>query len=490
MSVPALQSQVRRGLAWSTVSNLVLRLGSLSVGIILARLLTPEQFGIFAVALTVQTVLVTLADLGLSADLIRVEDPQRRAPTIATLGLVAGGLLTAVMVLTGQFTADLLGSPEAGGVITVLAFTLVLSGAGVVPYAMLQRRFEQKKIFAISVVDFVLGTGITLALVVAGWGVMALAVSRICAQVSTTVLQFVLSKVRPRFGIDRSLLGPVLRFGLPVAGANMLSWALLSIDNVVIARLAGAGALGFYVLAFNISNWPISAIGQVIRSVSLPAFARSAGTQEDTSLPTALALTWAVGLPAGALLAVLSVPLVEFVYGAKWFPAAPVLAALGLFGSLRLLFDVVAAYLLARGRSGAVLWVQVLWFAALVPAMVAATGNFGIVGGGWAHLAVGLGIVAPAYLLVLHRIGLSPAGLLRALWLPTAAMVPAWFAAHFASEAGSSPLASLFFGGLAGAGAYGLLVSFWLKGILRGVRPGTLPAGSVPAAPDLPERKR
>ena len=77
---PDLGGQVRRGLAWSTVSNLMLRAGSLAVGIVLARLLTPSEFGVFAVALTVQAVLITLADLGLSADLIRTDDPAARAP--------------------------------------------------------------------------------------------------------------------------------------------------------------------------------------------------------------------------------------------------------------------------------------------------------------------------------------------------------------------------------------------------------------------------
>ncbi len=62
-------------------------MGGLVVGIVLARLLAPEQFGVYAVALTVQSILITVADLGLSADLIRSDEPERIAPTVATLGL-------------------------------------------------------------------------------------------------------------------------------------------------------------------------------------------------------------------------------------------------------------------------------------------------------------------------------------------------------------------------------------------------------------------
>jgi hypothetical protein len=82
-----LNGLVRRGLAWSAASNLILRFGSLAVGIVLARLLTPEQFGVYAVALTVQAVLITFADLGLSAGLVVSDDPDREVPTVAALGL-------------------------------------------------------------------------------------------------------------------------------------------------------------------------------------------------------------------------------------------------------------------------------------------------------------------------------------------------------------------------------------------------------------------
>lgn len=470
MTMPAssLRHSIRRGVAWSTVNNLVLRFGSLALGIALARLLSPGQFGVYAVALAVQAVLMTLADLGLSADLIRSDDPDKRAPTVATLGLLAGGLLAILMALTAHQLAGLLGSPEAGNVITLLSTTLLLAGAGVVPYAALQREFEQKKLFAIACIDFTISTVLTIALVLAGWGVIALAIGRITAQLVTLVLQFRFAGQRPRFGLDRSLLKPVLGFGLPVAGANMLSWALLNIDNVVIARVAGPVALGFYVLAFNISNWPMSAIGQVVRSISLPAFARGRhsrvpGAKPGEDLLRGMAVTWAIALPAGLMLAVLSVPLVAFVYGQTWAPSAGVLAALGIFGALRVAFDLFASFLLAHGASGVVLWIQVLWFVALVPAMVIGTGRYGIVGGGWAHLVVGLGLVLPAYVIAVRRTGVAVHRLAGIAWPPLLAAVPAWFAAHVAASAVSTPVLALSFGGLAGTGVYAALVYRWLR---------------------------
>lgn len=456
-----LARDVRRGIAWSGLSNLVLRVGSLAVGIVLARLLSPEEFGIFAVALTVQAILMTIADLGLSADLIRSQNPERKAPTVATLGLVVGASLTVLMVATCQPLADSLGSPGASGTIAVLAITLLLGGAGVVPYAILQRRIAQKQLFAISLMDFIVGTSVTIGLVLLGWGVIGLAIGRVAAQCLTLVLQFAFARVHPRFGFDRSLVREVLAFGLPIAGANLISWSLLNVDNVVISRIAGPVALGFYVLAFNISSWPMTAIGQVVRSISLPLFSRSVGQAKHAVLTNTAALTWAAALPAGAFLALLSAPTIVFVYGPKWLPAAQVLAALGMFGALRALFDVFASYLLAVGASRSVLWTQLIWVAALVPAIIAATGWLGIVGAGWVHLAVAVAFVLPAYLVALRRTGVAVAGLARACWPPLAAMIPAAAVALLVSSQSGAAVWQFLLGGLSGSAVYSALIYPW-----------------------------
>src|SRR3954467_2703643 len=114
--------RVRRGLVWSGLNQLVLRLGSLVVGMVLARLLAPADFGVYAIGLTVQTVLMTLADLGMSADLVRAAHPERRAPTVATLSLASGVFLAVLMTLTAGPVAAAMGAPGASSIIAVLAW--------------------------------------------------------------------------------------------------------------------------------------------------------------------------------------------------------------------------------------------------------------------------------------------------------------------------------------------------------------------------------
>lgn len=465
----SLKMTAARGAAWSAVSSIVLRLGSLVVGIVLARLLTPEQFGVYAVALTVQSVLSTVSDLGLSSDLIRSEEPEKIAPTIATLGLVSGATMTLVTAATSTSVAGLLGSPEAAPAISILAFTLVLGSISLVPYSMLMRRFQQRAMFLVGAVDFVVSTTVTLVLIFFGFGVMGLALGRVAAQVVSSTMQFFLARVRPRYGLDRTRLKPILAFGVPIATANLLAWGLLNVDNVILARMVGVTALGYYVLAFNISSWPMNALSQSVRAISMPYFSRADGP--SGGLATVVAIGWAGALPAGGVLAVLSAPLISVLYGDRWLAAAPVLAALGIYGALRVVFDIFTGFLYARGRAQPVLWIQVIWLITLVMGMIVATGSYGIVGAGWVHVIVAAAVVLPAYLIVLRQSGVRVMPLIRRSLWPTAAAIPAIVAAVVCHTFIDHDLLALLIGGLAAVAVYAGLVWPWAWREWRRIRP-------------------
>jgi PST family polysaccharide transporter len=374
-----------------------------------------------------------------------------------------------------------MGSADAAPVVVVLSFTLLLSGASVVPGAYLARNFQQQKLFVSEGVNFALSTGVALALVLAGAGPMALAVSRLVGQVAGTVLQFLLVGMRPRWGFDRTVARSALRFGVPLAAANMLSWALLNIDNVVVSRTSGVVALGFYVLAFNVSSWPMTAIGQAIRPVTLAAFARQQDLDPGPSLRRATALTAAAAAPVGALLAVLALPVVTLLYGDRWAPSAAALAGLALFGGLRIVLDMLATFLIARGEVAAVLWIQVCWIVALIPAMVLGVRWGGLAGAGWAHLVVGVVLILPVYLVALRRAGAPVGAVARNLWQPVLAMVPAGLVAQQVAHRIDHPALAALAGGTVGLLLYAAVLHRWVRARLS--PPPDAPSAAVTHGP-------
>jgi lipopolysaccharide exporter len=471
--VASLGSGVRSGLAYGFLNNLTLRVGNLLLGIVLARLLAPADFGVFAVALTVQAVLANLTDLGMTAYLVQAPDVHRRAPTVMTVGTVAGIALAALMAACAHPMAVQLGSVRAEPVIWVLSLTLVLSGIGSVPTALIQRRFQQGRQLVADGASFVIGNAVAVGMIVAGFGVMSLAWSRVLGQLVAVVTLFAFSRYRDGFGFDREVGREAYRFGLPLVAANVVSWVLLNTDYVLIGHMLGATALGFYVLAFNISSWPTSAITQSLRAVALPAFARareSRRADQAELASSAVGLTLAASAPIGALLMALASPVVLFVYGPKWAQTAAPLAALAAFGAVRPVFDLMSTYLTARGATRSVLAVQVLWAVTLAGVMWAGITLRGITGAGLAHLCVGLLVVLPAYLIALHRVRIRVSRMFTLAVAPLGYAAAAGAVAYGVGRLFGSPLAAVLVAGSLATAGYAFVIQWYLRARLSDLR--------------------
>lgn len=456
---PSLDRAVKSGLTWSALNSLLLRLGSLAVGIVLARLLTPAEFGTFAVAMTVQTLVMSLSDLGLATQLVRSKQFEVEAPTIATLGALSGLGLAAAMIVTSPWIARGMGSAEATSAIAVLGVTVAIGGLGVVPFALLLRDFRQGHLLAVSGADFVVGTTVSILLVTQfDLGALGLACGRLAGQPVATLLLFVVTRRRPRFGWDTSLMVEAARFGIPIAGANVLSWATLGLPTPVIAHSVGLTMLGFYVLAFNVSSWPMTVLGQAVRSVALPAFSRTTDLDQSVVFRRSLSLTWTIAAPCGVALAVLAEPVIRTLYGDRWDQAWPVLAALGIFGSVRVAFDLFAAFLLAHGSSRTVFLVQLAWLVTLIPALFVGVRLGGLLGAALAQVVVVTAVSVPMYLRGLRQVGIQTRGLASALVRPSAAALVAGAAGWLASQTFTTPALSLAAGSLAGLVTYSALI--------------------------------
>ncbi len=408
----SLASHVGRGLGWSTAGNITLRIGSVLISILMARLIAPDEFGVFAVALTVWSVVGTLAEFGLGTDLIRAKDLDRRIPTVATVGLLTSSSFALVMILAAGPIAGVFQSADAAGVIRLMGVSLVVFGFSIVPAALLQREFRQRALFVINGCGLI-ASAVTMTLVgLLNGGPAALAWGQVINQLVVVILMYVVTGTRLRLGFNPVIARESAAFCMPLALANLLSWVLLSVDNLIVARVMSPTELGLYVLAFNVSSWPMSAIGQSLRVVALPAFSRvePAGLR-NRALVSSSAPVWAVAVLLGVGLSTLARPLITWMYGEDWVDGAVALSGLGAFGALRVIFDLIVTYLIAVGRSRSVLVVQIWWLSVMLPAMAWGVSRFGLAGAGWTHVAVGVIAVLPAYLVCLHREGVDCAAL-------------------------------------------------------------------------------
>lgn len=471
---------VRRGIIFSSASNIVLRVGNLAVGIVMARLIAPEQFGIFAIALTVWSVLGSVAEFGLGADLVRRDDYERHIPTVASLGAALSLGLAIAMVLGAPGIATAFGSAGATDVIRLMAIPMALIGFSVVPAALLQRSMRQGTLFAIDGSALVVSTAATVVFALVGLGPAALALGRIAGQGLTVLLQYVAVRRWPVFGWDRSVAREASSFGLPLALANVVAWSIISIDNLIVARMTSPVELGLYALAFNIASWPLSIAGQSVRVIALPALSR---LDDDASRGRAMVrvsgLIWSVSAIMAVGLVFVAPQVVNVLYGDRWAAAAAAIVPLAVFGAFRVIFDLAATYLVACGMTRQVFAVQVIWLAALVPAMIVGVQTGGLAGAGWAHVVVAVVVVMPAYLVYLRRAKVATWPFLRAWLVPTAAAIPAAAALWFIVSSIHSSYAVLGAAALAGVLLYALPMSRWWRAKARAIGVDTLPGPPV-----------
>jgi PST family polysaccharide transporter len=421
MGRATLFARAGRALRLNVLNTLLGRLGTLAIGIALARILGPKEFGTFAVALLALLAVLSFNELGVSLAIVRWPgSPRPIAPTVSTLATLSSAVLAAVTVVAAPAFCAAMGAPAATGVVRLLALSILIDGLVATPAALLQREFRAGRRLVIDQAVGWVGALTSIATALAGMGAMSLGVGRIAGALVGAVLFIHAEPVH--FGFDRAVARRLLRFGLPLAGSSVVVFAVKFVDQFIVGSVLGPVALGYYVLAFNLSNWPVTVFSQPVREVSPAAFAR---LQDDppamrSAFVSSVGLLAAVTMPVCLVLTGAAEPIISVVYGASWSPAAAALAWLGLFAGLRILFELIYDYFVVLGSTRVVFTVQVIWFLALIPALYAGAELSGIAGAAFANVAVAAAVVLPLYLLELHRAQIASLSLVKGVAVPLA----------------------------------------------------------------------
>lgn len=407
----SLASRVRGGGAWGGLNIAVSRILQFVTTIIVARIIAPEEFGVLAVAIVVQTIALNIGELGTTAALARGDrDPDGIAPTVFTLSLATSAALTLIMVGTAPWLSAAMGVPSATPVVQVMALSVFLAGLAAVPSALIWRDFLQKRRIAVDVTSIVVALVLVVPLALIGLGAMALAWSRVGGQLVSTIGYWMISPRRYLPGWNRAEIGALIKLGMPLALSNLVVFVTLNVDYIVVGRALGPTELGLYLMAFNLAALPSSVITAMIRTVAIPVFGRlhAQGALETATARLVRATAW-IAFPISAVIAALGADLMVAFYGARWEPAAAALLGLCVLGAARILSALFADLCVGAGKTVGLFWVQVVWLAALIPATIAGVGLWGIAGAGYAHATVAWLVVVPAYLFAIRRaIGARP----------------------------------------------------------------------------------
>lgn len=410
-----------RALVWSLGNTVLARIGTLPVGIVLARLLGPEEFGTFAVAVVALLALLSFNELGVSLAIVRwPDDPDEIAPTVTTISILMSMVMTGMAVATAPWFARAMGAPEATSVVRWMSLCVLLNGIVATPAAVMQRKFRQDHRMLADQVNTWVGALVSIGLALTGVGAMALVAGRLLGASTSSAVFLRFNPLPYRLGLDRTLIRPLLSFGLPLAAASMVAFVAGFLDQLLVGHLLGAVFLGYYVLAFNLASWPVTIFSAPLRMVAPAMFSRRQGDPDRLArdFKRVLRPLAVVALPVCVMLSVASTQVVEIVYGEQWLPAAPIFRWMAIFAAVRIFFELCYDFLVVLGRTKSILLIQVLWIPVLCGCLVVGIRAGGPVG---AALSVLVSAIVPLsiYLVELRRAGVAALVLLRTL-IPSA----------------------------------------------------------------------
>jgi O-antigen/teichoic acid export membrane protein len=381
--------------AWMTLQTWLSRLGGFVTVAILARLLTPADFGLVAIASTVLPLVYLLADMGLTTYLVQADRLDARTTATAFWFSAAAGLvLSAALVLLAPAIAALFGTAAAAPVIAWTAPAVLIVSLSATPVALLRRGMRFRALSMQTAVAAIIGQILALVLAFGGAGVWALVAQLLAMQLVCLVLAWASARWRPSFAISAADIRRMFGFGSKVVTVDLLAIGRLWIENAVITRMLGVAALGAYGVAQRLVQTARDLTGSAITPVTTVAFAKVRDEPERLlgGYRRAVGLAYGVVAPGLAVLFVGAPLVVPLLLGPQWQASIEPVRALALAGLFALGASLDHGLLYGMGRPGA--W---LGYAAVVEvATLAAT--LLLVPRGIAAIAWGFAAVAAAAL--------------------------------------------------------------------------------------------
>ncbi|MEE4451341.1 lipopolysaccharide biosynthesis protein [Novosphingobium resinovorum] len=293
----------------------------------LAHRLDPPAFGVFIVGLAVAEIGKIVAQGGLVSSLYRApEITPRLADTVFWGNLGMAVLVTAVCFAVRHPLAALMGSPQAAPVIAALGLVVPVSAAGATHMSRTLRAFGHRALAVRSLGAGLVGGAVALAAAQAGWGVWALVAQRLTSEAIGTVVAWHACRWRPGLAFSWSTLRGQWRLGMGVAGSQLLLVALNRVQDVILGRMVGLGAIGVYRTAWKSIEVVAQGVVGPFATVAVPTL-----TKLQHDMPAfrrgyvrIVSVSATIAFPAIAGIGVLADALIPLLFGPQWGQSIPV----------------------------------------------------------------------------------------------------------------------------------------------------------------------
>lgn len=405
------------GALWSVGARWAIKgIGFLNT-VIMARLLMPADYGIVAMAMLVVTLIQALLDFGAGTALLRkAEVSKDEIDSAWTLRLLQSIAVAGVLIAIAPLAVHYFNEPRVLNVLWLLAVCVALSGAGNIGMVLALKEYKFHLEFRYNVVSKLFSV---VATVVAGYFLRdyrALVVGLGVGYISGLVLSYFMHPYRPRWNTKK--IGEIWAVTKWLMLSGVGTFLLRNTDEFVAARIGSTNEYGIYNVGSDLGRLPVGELGPAMMRAFLPVLTSMQSDMQRTNeaVLKTLSAANAITLPMGFGVAALSLPLVEFVLGARWVAAAPFVALFALVGSIQFAMNPLNSLLIMRGHTrnqNTAVWVEFLVFLMAAFVLVPKLHLIGLVG---ARLFAGLANCLFICVASVRCCGLSFTAIFRALF--------------------------------------------------------------------------
>jgi PST family polysaccharide transporter len=419
--VNAEPKSLKNAFGWSLVQHWGARAISFSVFFVLARLLTPADFGLVALSSIVIAFTEIFIDQGFSDAVVQShDDSDSFLSTAFWVNMSVATVLVILVVLTSTYLARLFHAPKLVPINRVLSLTFLLTALSSVQIALLRRRMDYKSLAARTTAANLISGIASITLAFLGFGVWSLVVQQIVFGIVSTVVVWRIGAFRPSLHVDGKSFRELMHFGLKVCGVRTVDLLHTKLIDALVGVYLGALILGIYSVGTKLGLILMQLLGTSVADVSLAHFSELRRSRSDIGgaylkMVHRLALT---SVPLFTFLALEARPLVHIVFGKKWDNAAPIFAAFCVAGIVQVLIYFSSSAMSAVGRPGIQLTISIVKLALYVAGFYIFF-RHGLNAVAWSMTAITLVLIAPtSFVIVAQLLQFKLADLVKQLWLP------------------------------------------------------------------------
>ncbi len=390
----SVSQKIGSGLIWNFSAHAITRILSLGVGILMARILAPEDFGMVAIAMVVWEMIAILGQFGLGAKLVhQQQNIDEYANSTFWLNVMVSGFIAAVALVVAPYAAGFYNNPISEPIIKILACGFILSSIGSTHATLLSKNMAFKKLSMVDIICTVLKDIIAVGMVLGGCGLWSLVLPDLFVKPVRIIFLWYMVPWRPRLRLGLKYWKDIFTFGKYVFGTTLLRYLNINGDYLIIGKVLGAAPLGLYRFAYNLANWPIKNVVWVCGKVLFPAFSQLQNDIKEmqrlylkvVETISIILFPCLIGLLATAEI------IIPAIYGEKWRPAVLPLKIIIAFTTIRSIASLGGQVLMALGLPNREFKMNAFQ---VIPLLVAVFwgSRFGIVG-----VATGMSVVLSGF---------------------------------------------------------------------------------------------